>query len=194
MSPLKWVQRNIKAFGGNPNLVTIYGQSSGATSVYALMLSPLADGLFHRAWSSSGTLLINKDLTTVSKDNLKILEATGCTTLKCLQQLDPTKLIQAMEVLWNFMDEMSDLPTKGNFDAALVIADGTVIPDMDFKWKDVPFMIGTTAQETDSGPIPADVRTWSQQEYIDYVTKKLDTFSEAISSNNRFQRPGVSVH
>ncbi|CAH1800931.1 unnamed protein product [Owenia fusiformis] len=179
---LKWVQRNIKAFGGNPDLVTIYGQSSGGTSVFALMLSPLADGLFHRAWSISGSPIINKDLATVSKDNLKILEATGCTTLRCLQQLDPKKLVQAMEVLWNYVEEMSDLPTKGNFDASLIFADGTVIPDLNFKWKDVPFMIGTTAQEIDMGPVPAEVRTWSKQQYNAYVKTKLDTFGKAISA------------
>ncbi|CAH1793357.1 unnamed protein product [Owenia fusiformis] len=179
---LKWVQQNIKEFGGNPDLVTVYGQSSGGTSVFALMLSPLADGLFHRAWSIGGSPVINKDLATVSQDNLKILNATGCTTLQCLQQLDPNKLVQAMAVLWNFEVQMVDLPTKGNFPAALIIADGTVIPDLNFKWKDVPLMIGTTAQEIDFEPFPLNVTTWNKQQYEDYVTKKLDTFSENITA------------
>ena len=51
---LEWTQRNIERFGGNPSNVTIFGESAGAHNVYALLASPLADGLFHRAIAQSG--------------------------------------------------------------------------------------------------------------------------------------------
>lgn len=54
---LKWVQKNITVFGGNPNSVTVFGESAGARNTVALLLSPLAEGLFHRAIVQSGNAL-----------------------------------------------------------------------------------------------------------------------------------------
>src|SRR5690606_10636874 len=52
---LRWVQRNIAAFGGNRRRVTIFGESAGGNSVFVHLVSPTAKGLFHRAISQSGT-------------------------------------------------------------------------------------------------------------------------------------------
>jgi para-nitrobenzyl esterase len=54
IAALEWVQANISAFGGDPDTVTIFGESAGAAAVGALIASPAADGLFHRAISQSG--------------------------------------------------------------------------------------------------------------------------------------------
>ncbi|MBT4518820.1 MAG: carboxylesterase family protein [Halieaceae bacterium] len=53
---LEWVQNNIANFGGNPDNVTIFGESAGGRDVYALMASPIAGGLFHRVIAQSGSL------------------------------------------------------------------------------------------------------------------------------------------
>ncbi len=54
IAALKWVQSNIRAFGGNPDDVTIFGESAGAAMVGGLVGSPVAKGLFHRAIAESG--------------------------------------------------------------------------------------------------------------------------------------------
>ncbi len=57
VAALKWIQRNIAAFGGDPGNVTITGQSGGGRSVSTLVASPLAKGLFHKAQMLSGSTL-----------------------------------------------------------------------------------------------------------------------------------------
>jgi para-nitrobenzyl esterase len=65
IAALGWVQRNIARFGGDPGNVTIFGESAGGTDVVCLLVSPLADGLFHRAiaqspWDTSLTRRLEK--------------------------------------------------------------------------------------------------------------------------------------
>ena len=57
IAALKWVKRNISAFGGDPENVTIFGESGGGAKVSTLMASPLAKGLFHKAICKSGTAI-----------------------------------------------------------------------------------------------------------------------------------------
>nr|XP_022906488.1 esterase B1-like [Onthophagus taurus] len=54
---LKWIKNNIKNFGGDPDNVTIFGESAGGASVHYLILSPMARGLFHKAIPQSGCAL-----------------------------------------------------------------------------------------------------------------------------------------
>src|SRR5438046_6962081 len=54
IATLQWVQRNIDAFGGDSNNVTIFGESAGGVSVHTLLTSPLSRGLFQKAIIESG--------------------------------------------------------------------------------------------------------------------------------------------
>ena len=187
---LKWVKDNIANFGGNPNDVTIYGQSSGGTSVWALMLSPLAKGLFHKAWSLSGSPILNKTLEDAKIQNEFFKNQTECHDTKCLYDLPAKKVIEAVSNYWNFSDS-NDLPTKGLFEAALLVVDGHVLPDSPFNmwdlkkgnYSDVPFIVGTTAQETDLSPAPGmALKRWKKSDLHSYVSNRLDPFGNNITN------------
>src|SRR5690348_11209570 len=75
---LRWVQRNIARFGGDPGNVTIAGQSAGGLSVLAQMVSPSARGLFQRAIVQSGTFALNqRPLATAEAAGEKYASAVG---------------------------------------------------------------------------------------------------------------------
>nr|XP_046242074.1 bile salt-activated lipase-like [Scatophagus argus] len=102
---ISWVYRNIKAFGGNPSNITIFGQSAGAASVSFQMLSPYSKGLFRRAISQCGVALspwaLQRNPMALTK---KIARKVGCwrsdedEMISCLKMSDPVGLTMAGKI------------------------------------------------------------------------------------------------
>jgi para-nitrobenzyl esterase len=96
---LRWVQRNIAQFGGDPGNVTIAGQSAGGLSVLAQMVSPGGRGLFQRAIVQSGTFALNQQpLATAEAAGETFAAAAGCPgqtaqTAQCLRNLPAADLV-----------------------------------------------------------------------------------------------------
>lgn len=193
ITALKWVQRNIHVFGGDPGKVTIVGQSSGGTSVRVLMMSPLAKGLFHAAVDMSGSYIMNATLEQAESDNLVFLRKTSCTDLTCLRGLSVSQILQAIpweEYPFWAGGDYTDLPVRGSSIGPVSVVDGYVLEGPPFEvWEkkgvfsDVPFVIGTTEQEADFMPPAMNISTWTWQDYQWFVKEKLQTFSDSLAKD-----------
>ena len=109
--------------------MTVFGQSSGGTAIFALLASPLAKGLFHKAWLSSASPILNKTAADAFKDNEIFLKNTNCANLTCLYSLTPDEVTSSVPWVeypsWAMLD-LGDLPTKNKFNGALAVIDGMV--------------------------------------------------------------------
>ncbi len=92
---LRWVRRNIRAFGGDPGNVTLGGQSAGSQDTSANMISPLAAGLFHRAIEQSGprfNLFQTADV--ALQRGTAFAAAANCSNAACLRSLSAARILQ----------------------------------------------------------------------------------------------------
>ncbi|MGH9163484.1 MAG: carboxylesterase/lipase family protein, partial [Vicinamibacteraceae bacterium] len=148
IAALRSVQRNIAAFGGDPDRVTLFGHSSGAGAVLQLMASPLAQGLFHRAISQSGSLGDSQPLAAAEAMGVEIATRLGVQAANALQGL------RAMPV-----ERLLEVAPRG-FEA---VTDGWLLPEpvtafLADRPNGMPLLVGATANEASIFALPSMAR------------------------------------
>ena len=147
LTAIKWVKDNIAAFGGDPDCITIMGQSAGAMSVQQHSLSPLSKGLFQRAVMSSGGG-VNKVLSAAPAEKhyefwQTAMKNAGCENLEQFRAIAPEALFTAWE------ETKKQLRSPGSFpcmDGRLVVGTGAELLAAG-KQHDIHYMAGSTSED-----------------------------------------------
>jgi len=172
---LKWIQKNISKFGGDPNKVTIFGESAGGIAVSMLCASPLAKGLFHGAISQSGGSFGPTRPTTFPGENMKPLKDAE------REGNDYAKKAGALSIAELRKINADKLPGGWGMGSAWPIVDGWVIPDDQYKlyeagkYNDTPILVGYNSDEGASFS-----REKKPEEFIAAVKLRYGKFAEDL--------------
>lgn len=197
IASLEWIKNNISQFGGDPNNVTIIGQSGGGAKVTTLMNMPAAKGLFHKAVALSGSSLIGVNKNYAEKLGAKVLEEAGFKIgeFEKLQQMPWLEFIQiANRTFAKFSDEAKKMGIQR--EGFSPVADGIHLSSEPFftggMSENIPLMINTTFHEWTPSRSDASLEKVTWEEITEKISARFGEKSSLIVSAYKKQFPTAS--
>ena len=178
VAALEWVKRNIESFGGDPDNVTIAGESAGGLSVLYLMASPLADGLFDRAIAQSAYMISTPELKT-ARFGAPSAEGAGSALSRTLQA-PSLRALRSMDP-----QTLTDRAAMGGF-ATFGVVDGKVLPRQIVDTFDrgeqarVPVLAGFNSGEIRSLRMLAPATPGSAADYERIIRERYGDMADAF--------------
>lgn len=162
---LEWVRDNIEQFGGDPDNVTIFGQSGGGQKVSLLMAMPAAQGLFHKAIIQSGPAPLALEKPYGRELASRLLRLLNISEKRAADaQMVPVSAI--MKAYYEIFREIGGFGVMGVIQDFAPVVDGTTLPQHPF-WngasplsRNIPLMIGTTRTEMSEYALEANPEAW----------------------------------
>ena len=207
VAALRWVKENIANFGGDPGLVTIFGQSGGGGKVATLMAMPSAQGLFHRAIIESGSMMraFPQEQSTQLAEALVKKLGLDASTVDKLQQVPIEKLEAATTAVEtkipNLRSGFRDARIRGSSHPWAPVIDGQVLPEQPFDQHapaisaNVHMLVGTTLNEFVTAINHPEHSKMSRRELLTNVEEihgekaslVIETFQKAFPNASPFE-------
>ncbi len=187
---LRWIQKNISAFGGNPGNVTVFGESAGGGSVSLFSIIPQAKGLYRRVIAESGSVVLTYSKEECRPFTEKLIKESGAKSVDDLLALDEAQLFALNEKV----NDYNNFPQR----------DGRLIPENPFEAyqsgmsADIDLLIGTNSDEMNywvgeiGGIAPFhfsmnvkfenDMRTLNKED-----KKRVDTFMDSLDGQRMWR-------
>nr|AVM18975.1 odorant degrading protein 5 [Holotrichia parallela] len=183
---LKWIQKNIKFFGGNPDSVTITGMSAGSASVHLHYFSPLSKGTFHAGVSQSGTVMDPWVIRhSPLKSTVRLAENAGCPTetsrelVDCLKSRSGTKIAEILKSQESQESPVSFGPVVEPEHDGAFLTQHPYKMLLDKTVADVPWVVSVTEREGLFMLLFAEAMSVTAEQDIEKFLPQLLHFSDA---------------
>lgn len=182
VAALEWVRDNIESFGGDPDNVTIYGQSGGGGKVTTLMQMPSADGLYHRAIVQSGVMRMGPSSNGATALAAKAVEILGLNkqNIAEIETMDYEVVAKAIKKAGEALGIGNAIGMWGPVPDGEYYVGSPLDVGFRAETKDIPLMVGSCVTEFARNIAPGNKAKWSDEQRYAELEKAYGHRAQAV--------------